>query len=425
MFHACDTIINYNFKKIIKYKKDCVVLSKDNLNQKDYRSFLVNKKNNYVIKVLDKDINLASNQERYNYTGVCFIYNFVAFKKHLKVIKIDLGEVDYFEKNNKFYTKYIFANNWYDIGNVISYNKTLKKFSNFKNLDKKNQFIYFVKNNVIKFNRDKKVIKNLFIRSKYLYNFAPLKIEKRNNFLKYKYSKGFTLSSNQNFLLGNFKKFLDVYKKFFIIDNVSKKLISITDIKYFYYFKTLSRLESFYKNNNFVDKIEFINNTKIRPLNLILKLIDWNNIFNIYPIKFHGDLHFENIIFYKNKFTLIDWRDSFGNSIKYGDLYYDLGKLMHGIIVNHNVIKSNNYFFQLKDNKVNIGIKFMNTNLFLNYFDEWIEKNNFDKLKVRNITSLIFLNISPLHHYPYNFFLYYLARFLLDDFNNLNKLQKF
>ena len=33
IFHACDTIINYNFKKIIKYKNDYVVLLKDNLNQ--------------------------------------------------------------------------------------------------------------------------------------------------------------------------------------------------------------------------------------------------------------------------------------------------------------------------------------------------------------------------------------------------------
>ena len=45
-------------------------------------------------------------------------------------------------------------------------------------------------------------------------------------------------------------------------------------------------------------------------------------------MRFHGDLHFENIIKTKSSYKLIDWRDSFSKSINYGDLYYDLAKLL-------------------------------------------------------------------------------------------------
>ena len=44
------------------------------------------------------------------------------------------------------------------------------------------------------------------------------------------------------------------------------------------------------------------------------------------PVNFHGDLHFENIIANKNKFTLLDWREDFSGLKNYGDLYYDLAK---------------------------------------------------------------------------------------------------
>ena len=40
-------------------------------------------------------------------------------------------------------------------------------------------------------------------------------------------------------------------------------------------------------------------------------------------------------------------------------------------------------------------------------FFEFLEENKFDVYKVKLLTSLIFLNIAPLHHYPYSKMLYY------------------
>ena len=45
----------------------------------------------------------------------------------------------------------------------------------------------------------------------------------------------------------------------------------------------------------------------------------------------------------KKKFTFLDWRQDFNGIITYGDLYYDLGKLMHGIIVSHEIVNKNKF----------------------------------------------------------------------------------
>ena len=57
---------------------------------------------------------------------------------------------------------------------------------------------------------------------------------------------------------------------------------------------------------------------------------------------FHGDLQFDNIIYSKNKFKLIDWRDSFDGRNK-GDIYYDFAKLLGGIDLNYKFIKKETF----------------------------------------------------------------------------------
>jgi hypothetical protein len=48
-------------------------------------------------------------------------------------------------------------------------------------------------------------------------------------------------------------------------------------------------------------------------------------------------------------------------------------------------------------------------------FIEFLKDNNFSLIKVKIITSLIFLNIAGLHHYPYSIFLYYLGKSVLNQ----------
>ena len=144
------------------------------------------------------------------------------------------------------------------------------------------------------------------------------------------------------------------------------------------------------------------------------------------PGRFHGDLHFENIIFNKiyNKFTFLDWRQDFENDTRVGDIYYDLAKLMHGIIVSHAEVNKNKFKVSWKKNIINfIIVQSKVHKASLIYYEKWLKDNNYSIPKVRIITSLIFLNIAPLHHYPYSLFLYALGKSML--FEELKKIDKY
>ena len=174
------------------------------------------------------------------------------------------------------------------------------------------------------------------------------------------------------------------------------------------------------------DKIEIINNIKVNKINFLLKKIDWNNISQGVPVNFHGDLHFENILFKKNSFYLLDWRQDFNNLLTYGDLYYDLAKILHGIIISHENVQRNKYKIRHLNNK-KCFLQFKITKkykIILHEFENWVKHNNYDLDKVRIITALIFINISPLHHNPYSVFLFKLGKLLLQDPKYFNKFSK-
>ena len=97
-------------------------------------------------------------------------------------------------------------------------------------------------------------------------------------------------------------------------------------------------------------------------------------------------------------------------------MYYDLAKLMHGLIVDHNQVHQNKYKIVKDGKKIIYQIdQSKNHKDCLRYFEKWIITNKFDLRKVKILTALIYLNISPLHHQPYSQFLYYLGKKMLSD----------
>jgi aminoglycoside phosphotransferase family enzyme len=99
--------------------------------------------------------------------------------------------------------------------------------------------------------------------------------------------------------------------------------------------KTLERINLFYKKFNKKDGIESINGEAMPTLSNLLNSIDWKDLTNGLPGRFHGDFHFENILYCSKKktFKFLDWRQDFGGDLEVGDIYYDLAKLLHGLIV--------------------------------------------------------------------------------------------
>ena len=70
----------------------------------------------------------------------------------------------------------------------------------------------------------------------------------------------------------------------------------------------------------------------------------------------------------------------------------------------------------ISDNDDYIKIDILRTNISVeceNIFKEFIIDNGYDYNKVMILTSLIYLNIASLHHYPYSKFLFYLGKYML------------
>ena len=83
------------------------------------------------------------------------------------------------------------------------------------------------------------------------------------------------------------------------------------------------------------------------------------------------------------------------------------------------VIRNKKYSVKIKNNKVEYKIA-SKKNLvnFRNYFHKYLIQNKYDINKVKLLSSLIYLNIAPLHDYPYNEFLFYHGKLSLTKILN-------
>jgi hypothetical protein len=111
---------------------------------------------------------------------------------------------------------------------------------------------------------------------------------------------------------------------------------------------------------------------------------------------------------------LIDWRQDFAEDLEKGDIYYDLGKLNHNLIFNHDLVNKNNFNISRNENKIICDI-LVSKNLLdcKNVLKKFCEENNLDYFKVELISSIIWINMSPLHNYPLNLFLFYFGKYNL------------
>ena len=112
----------------------------------------------------------------------------------------------------------------------------------------------------------------------------------------------------------------------------------------------------------------------------------------------------------------MDWRQDFAGNLDTGDIYYDLAKLMHGLIVNHELIANN--YYKISWNKDKISFDLHRKQILVECeqkFNLWLTENGYDSKKVYILTALIYLNIAPLHHYPYSLLLYAMGKKMLSD----------
>jgi choline kinase len=402
IFHASDTIIeNYKFKGIDHnyvvgaYKEDSA----------QYRTLNLNK--GKLIKINEKgELNFD-----FSYVGIAGIKDYELFFNELESLVIsnkeDISDVHAINKMvPKVGFKYLQVdkNSWFDIGNTTELNKTRKAFhSNIEVLDKKDESIFFFEDFVIKFFADSTINKNRVDRAFKLRGLVPDIIDSTENFYKYKKAEGKLFSKSVTR-----KKFIDFLE--WTKENlwISKPNNNFQDsCQDFYITKTIKRINQYLLESQDVD---IVNNEQLPPIHDLIRSIDIKWLCNGLPSQFHGDFILDNIIETEDSFCLIDWRQDFAGNLEVGDIYYDLAKLNHNLTVNHDLVNKN-----LFDSSTNNC--YILTNSTLNECQEilhnFIIENGYDLKKVKVLTSLIWINMAPLHEHPFNNFLFNFGKYNL------------
>lgn len=312
---------------------------------------------------------------------------------------------------------------WFDTGNLDALKKTREYFKadiDANILEKEDEAIWFVKDKVIKFSTDTDFIKNRVQRAQSIKNFIPEIIDSAENMYTYKKVNGEIFSKKPS--VATFKYYLEWMAIFWEKKglNDTEQIEFKTICNTFYQEKTYKRVQQYFTTFEQIDSEEIINGNKIPKIFDLLDKVDWNYVSDGIAVRFHGDLHFENILINdegKNPFTLLDWRQDFGGLMDYGDIYYDLAKLNHGIIMSHELVDKN--LFEVNHKLNTIYYDFLRKQTLVEcelYFKEWIVKQGYDYKKVKLMTALIYLNIAALHHYPYSLLLFYLGKDMLYEF---------
>lgn len=412
IFISNDTLILDEIPTFEKLKGNWIGYA-DSTGSIDYRNVKLND-NSDVTDLCEKGESPGSPA----YIGICGISDFNSFWQFMEDKQSSkIGES--FAIKKMIASRHYFAAvkfNWVDTGNTQQYlhAKDILHNSNVNILDKDGEAIWFVRDKVIKYSRDTNFIKNRIERSISLNGYVPEVLGNTNNMYCYRFIEGNTFSNINS--IKNFQFLLDFLISFWGEIKEDKKS-NINEL--FYIEKTKLRINEYYsKYNNFDSSNEIINGKEYKSINFYLSQINLS-----YPsiAKFHGDLHFENIIVpsFHNEiypFVFIDWRQDFNGNLNTGDIYYDLAKLWHGLIISHELIKDNFYNIDRLGNE--IYLSFFRKSQYIEYekiFIDWLNFNNFDIDKVKILTALIFLNIAALHHYPYCHFLYYLGKTMLGD----------
>ncbi len=318
---------------------------------------------------------------------------------------------------------------WFDTGAKVELDATRKRFEKPDGpniLEKSHEAIWLLDNRVIKFSDDTQFILDRVKRAKILQGYVPAVIGNTAHMYCYEYVQGDVLSKCISIPL--FKKLLDYSKQFWIVKKLTDKQKKefYSQCMEFYKKKTYERVKLFYKRFNKKDNAEIINEIEYPSLSIIFDSIDWQYIADGLPGQFHGDYHFENILYDKerDRFEFLDWRQNFGTFLNIGDIYYDFAKLGHGLIISHELITKNLFEVSWNGNKVVFDFNRKQSLVECEkFFYKWIENNGYDLEKVKIMTALIFLNICALHEETYAVFLYAIGKQMLyDSLHQSNRL---
>jgi len=314
----------------------------------------------------------------------------------------------------------VYFSDWIDTGMRDKYHEAKKKMEGTEQFDfsKANEYTYKVDGRLIKYFEDKDIVEKRYQRALQLGNMVPKITLKTDSFFSYDIVPGDVLYDcydsgvTKDFLMWCVK---NLWKKV-EVDKFTFKLAC----EGFYKVKTKDRLSKFYmKYPSLIDESVMVNGLELPSLGSLLEKIDWEQLLHgAIPVHFHGDLQYDNVVKIQNGYKLIDWRqDFFGLDV--GDLYYDFAKIYGGLTMPYRLIKDNKFEYSENNGEIKYNFETSNNlNSSREVFEKFVQKCNFDLPRIKLIRALIYLNMSPLHKYPFDKMLYYVARHYLNEATN-------
>lgn len=294
---------------------------------------------------------------------------------------------------------------WFDIGSNLGLAAAEHEFLSTRNiLTKKDEAIWFVDSRVIKIHRDREFIEGRISRAEKLSPFVPDIVFSNSHTYSYREVSGKELSKVIEDPEIDISSFFDFLWDFWAADpfvQLQESKHSLEAYLSFYREKTLVRVQDLLRKFPHLEQECRINGTPARPLLDLCDSIPWELLATITPARVHGDLHPENILVTDaGDFVLLDWRqDMAGSKGSLGDLYYDLGKMAHGLRVDHGVVKMGGYSVaenSREDVEVSIDWPAGKQRVFSSFRSQ-VQSWGLSWSQVLLMEAVIYLNIAPLH----------------------------
>lgn len=428
IFWSCDTIIPSLDINKLSYDTNWMIAS-DCCDEyfDSYRHIRI--KNNKVTEILPKVIKKSN--DVFCYTGVAFIKDFKSFWSTYNDAFIECGES--YGLSNLSSISVHFVSDWIDAGNRTIFEKAKQEYSSHMEetiLEKPDEAIWFIDNKVIKFHISDKFISDRVKRYNTLLTqkqhdagiLLPKIIYHNEHTYVYERANGEIASKNvtPSLMTNILERYLDNIEIVNISDKEKKEIY-----KDFYLNKTLSRIDKYCNDFSDIDKDNvFINGVCCKPASDLVKTVNWDKLAlnGVFTNNYHGDFHLENILINNDKYVMLDWRQNFGKTM-IGDAYYDIAKMWHSLIVNHNMVKDELFVVEQKssnDTLIDIHRTLIDTECEKTLID-YLKTSKYDLKQAEFLTAIIFLNIAACHIYPYSKFLFNLGKYMINCFYNKNK----
>jgi len=282
---------------------------------------------------------------------------------------------------------------WRDIGTQEQYAKVSSSY-----MVKSGEFFYHVGEQVIKYYDDADIVSHRVKRSCLSNGRFPVITGSTAHFYSYRYVEGKTFyEEGRPELMPALMKWLE--DEIWPLGDVATE--NLPELCHrFYKDKTYERVERFRALHADLTFVDSINGECVEPLEQLLDQVPWHVLTEGVSAFVHGDLQFSNILYTpaNGRFTAIDWRQDFGGALDYGDLYYDLAKLLTGCIVDFSALEHSPA--QFRKTRADIEVKLPSVPLGPSYIaalETYMNKRQLSMKRIQLLSALILVNIAPLH----------------------------